>query len=351
MSNQASYYVFRINYGDNYTKIRNEIINHGRLRQGWGASQMELVSEKNFINGWIKRWGPDDGEDYMRRKYNNLRIMRDIKVGDYIIVPKLSLSNKKAWVCDSFLIARCKATYSFNVLDDKDDFGHIIELDMEKGFSCAYSHDENSILISSKFKAYQKALNRVRISEFENAVNKLVEDHEKGKNFEASVDIINIVQAATKESREVYLKAILERIRKLGPNDFEKLITSLFEKNGYTKIGGNWYDRKGGDVDIIFEPYAKGSLMNSLHQIADAPMPLIYVQAKKKSDIDYEAVEGVRELINMKDQGDIENPTLILINLTDKFVPDAQELANEHGVILIDGLKFAELLERYGIDI
>lgn len=343
-------FVFRINYGGFFSNIRDEIIQHGLLRQGWGASGMRLDSEKEFIKGWIAAWGKGSTKEYMHHKYINHQIMKEIKPGDYIIVPHVSLN--KDYPCDSFLVARCKSAYQFLELEGVDDFCHVIELEDTK-FSCSYHYDDDTQVISKKFRSYQSPLNRVWNKDFIASVEKIVEKYTNSPDdFERNNEFLNITREATRNIRNEYLEEIRKYLgEKITSSMFEKIITILFQKNGYKKIDGNWYDRKGGDVDIVFSPYADGTLMRDLYKMTNEAMPLIYVQAKKKWGTDENAIVGVNQLIQMKNQGKSLNPTLILINLTDKFPEDAKTLAAKHHVILINGLQFADLLVRYGIDI
>lgn len=46
-----------------------------------------------------------------------------------------------------------------------------------------------------------------------------------------------------------------------------------------------------------------------------------------------------------------KNVILMVINLTDEFFDEAKEKADENGIILINGLTFASLLVRYGIEV
>ena len=54
----------------------------------------------------------------MRARYNNLSIMLEIEPGDYIIVPKVSM--EEDYVCRSFVIAKCKKKYHFDVLSEAE---------------------------------------------------------------------------------------------------------------------------------------------------------------------------------------------------------------------------------------
>ena len=51
-----SVFVFRINYDEDFQKVRQEIL-QGRLHQGWGADGMRIdVEEKDFLQAWNKVW-------------------------------------------------------------------------------------------------------------------------------------------------------------------------------------------------------------------------------------------------------------------------------------------------------
>ena len=110
---------------------------------------------------------------------------------------------------------------------------------------------------------------------------------------------------------------------------FEDIIAELFEKNGYKLTANNWYDRQGGDVDLIFESFSVNSLMHNVYQICDVEMPHFYVQAKKKTGMDTGDEIGVEQLIKMEEKISEKNAILMVINLTDKFSNAAQEKAKE----------------------
>ena len=85
--------------------------------------------------------------------------------------------------------------------------------------------------------------------------------------------------------------------------------------------------------------------------ICEIEKPHIYVQAKKKTGTDYGDVVGVEQLIQMESKIADKNAILIVINLTDCFTEEARIKAKENGIILIDGITFASLLVRYGIEV
>ena len=325
-------------------------MNKHLLRQGWGTYEMSLdPGYDSFKAGWRKNWGNYLSDENIRARYNNLSIMLEIEPGDYIIIPKLS--TKEDYKCRSFAIAKCKSKYRFEVLDKSKDFGHIIEV--EDVFSCGYDKNILSQCIKSKFIAYQSPINRVKNQSFIDAVNELVHLHnEKPDEFEKdSIDLISMISHATEQARSDYLEQIKKSLQNLDNHKFEDVICELFEKNGYVHTGNNWYDKEGGDVDLIFECYNKNTLMYNIFDICEVKMPHIYVQAKKKIGKDYGDEVGVDQLVKMEEHIPEKNAILIVINLTDEFSEGAKNKAEENGIILINGVTFASLLVRYGIEV
>lgn len=346
-----AYFVFRINYGDWFGKIRTELLQNSKLRQGWGTYDMEVNQGcEHFKAGWRLHWGDENiSDNEMEKRFNNLAIMNEIKPGDYIIVPKVSTESDA--VCRSFVVAKCRKTYQFSVLEEAGDFGHIIEV--ESVFSCGYDKNSFSQNICGKFVAYQSPINRVLNSTFKEAVDALVNLHNSApEEFERDcIDLTDMMNTATRVQRRVYLESLVSNLRNLSTHKFEDIICELFERNGYTMTKRNWYDREGGDVDIVFEAFNDHTLMHSIFEVCELEMPHIYVQAKKKEGIDYGDIVGVDQLNQMKGKIEERSYVLIVINLADGFTKEARELANENGIILIEGLTFASLLVRYGIEV
>ena len=346
----SNYYVFRINYGEHFSLLRKELLNKHLLRQGWGTYGMAVnASYDAFKAGWQAEWEKDLPDETMRARYNNLSIMLDIEPGDYLIVPKVSVAEEQ--VCRSFVIARCKEKYRFEVLPEAEDFGHILEV--EDVFSCSYDKNLQAQNIKSKFIAYQSPLNRVRNASFIASVEELVRLHkDQPQEFEkGSTDLISMVSSATTSARNQYLEEIVAALQKLDNHKFEEIIGELFQKNGYTKTDQNWYDREGGDVDLVFESFCQNTLMHNLFEICDVKMPHIYVQAKKKTGKDSGDLVGVEQLVKMEERIPEKNAVLMVINLTDAFSDEAKIKAEENGILLLNGRTFASLLVRYGIEV
>ena len=81
-------FVFRIAADSEYVKKEFE---QGRLRQGWGNSGSNMrLEEKEWVNRQCQRYTFENNKSYYTRKYNNHKILLEIKAGDILIIPKLS---------------------------------------------------------------------------------------------------------------------------------------------------------------------------------------------------------------------------------------------------------------------
>ncbi len=131
-----NYYVCRIDYENAFLDIRAELI-AGRYRQGWGGSgcDLRINTAQTFPHG--------------RARYDILSLMLDIKPNDRIIVPKVNV-NVAEHSTDFFTIAVCTAQYRFAPLSKYNDYGHIIEVDVE-GSWIRYNEPRDSIEKAAKY--------------------------------------------------------------------------------------------------------------------------------------------------------------------------------------------------------
>lgn len=359
-----NYYVFRINYDDFHDVIRGEML-QGRLRQGWGPDGMDVNQTfESYCDAWRRVWNDNKTDDeYIKRKYDRISYMKEMKSGDIIVVPKVNLKDKSKW--NSFTVLKVTGTYHFSPLktdgQGKTDFGHII--DVENLFSCSYqlSGTDAPLKISAKFNSYRSPINRVAIKEVKDAIDELLDKYHKDVHFfdKGDASLTEALVYATKDDRETYLGAIVKTLNSWSANRLEKTVEELFEKNGYMRIGRNQWDGQGGDKDLVFRSFVNDSLMNKIFDFADDNIlyPEIRIQVKKKSGTDNNDMEGINQLVNMMPKGDRHNCynsyniVNIVINTTDSFSDSAKQEARKHKIILINGKQFASLLVKYGIDV
>ena len=157
------------------------------------------------------------------------------------------------------------------------------------------------------------------------------------------------LSAPTLSAKLDYLNKIVEQINLWNPSQLERIIEELFVSNGYEKRANNRYDREGGDIDLVFAPYPKNSLMQQFYATSNSlDMQEIRVQAKKKIGKDTNDLEGILQLAKMDGH---ETSINILINTTTSFSDEAKEEAAKRSILLINGIEFAGLLVKFGLDI
>lgn len=333
--------------------IRNKLFKEHELRQGWGGEGFDLnQSLDQFIESWEKKWDPDNMTDreYKKRKYNNLSIMKEISVGDIIIIPKL---NEDSDGGRYFTIVRCEGTYEFDPLkiinykgEEDTDFGHLLHVAPVKN-PISYNSNHYSREICAKFRAYQNALNRVYNEDFISAIDHLInmpfiDQRQDMSSMEA-------LSTGTAHSRNNYLQEIVRMLNNWSPSQLERIIEELFKKQGYDISQRNHCDGVGGDVDIVFRAFPENSFMVQLIGASSSMIdtPEIHVQAKKKTGNDRRDMEGIEQLLKMRGN---RNALDIVINTTEKFSDKAIKYAEEEGIVLINGIQFADCLVQNGLD-
>ena len=345
-----NYYVFRINYYEIYKTIREEIINNGHLRQGWSNENAD-VNNDNFDSIIDNEFGTKT-----KRFKNSLKLIRNFSVGDIVVVPKIDMNdinNRR-----SFIILKVVKGYQFDPIEvtwadgeKSKDFGS--RVDVEVIISYNYTDNHNTEILAGSFKSYRSPISNIYSESVINAINDLIEKKDNKNIVECEIDKI---RQETNRERKDYLNKIIEKINISGAsNYFEDLIKELFEKQKLRFIGRNLHDNKGRDIDLLFSMIEEDSFISDLININDetySEEPQIWIQAKKKIGNDENDIKGIEQLIE-HDYNESTNSTnlRVLISLVDDFKDETKELADKNNVILINGLQFASLLVKYGIDV
>lgn len=99
-------FVFRIANDNEY--IKNEMFNHGLLRQGWGSAGTNLMTQtkEEWIASQYQRDVWEGNKKCYTQKYFGHKIMIEIKAGDIIIIPKTPDSLR-------FIICHAAGSYAF----------------------------------------------------------------------------------------------------------------------------------------------------------------------------------------------------------------------------------------------
>lgn len=343
------FYVFRIDEGNE--RIISEI-KQGILRQGWGAKGMSVLgSYEDYLDGWKSKWGTIDPDDNPKGKYRNISIMKEMEPEDLIVIPKVTL-RKDMIGHSSFTIVRVTGHYRFEPLVESNDFGHIIPV--EYVMSCPYEANSSSRKINKKMRAYQSPVNNCWNSEFCDSVTAIISEYASDPNSDiiekSEIEAIS-TSGISLNHRTEYLKALVDQINGWSGRNLEKLIVELFEKNNYRVVRTNNYDGKGADVDIEMVALSEGTLGYDLFTMNESgSLPKICIQAKNKAGRDTGDKEGVNQLIQSKSSNPNANISYVLINLAKDFTEGSQELARKNGIALINGIEFASLLVKYGVD-
>ncbi len=139
-----------------------EEIGEGRLRQGWGAQEFnllyqngELVPKDIWENTYLMTWG----EEPSPNRYLILaRMPQNLTEGHIVVVPKMPQ-------LDQFTIARVSEGYTFDEngetipQDFFNDFRHLIQIDPDSVRIFHSYENEHADRISGLFSAAQSAVN------------------------------------------------------------------------------------------------------------------------------------------------------------------------------------------------
>lgn len=130
----------------------------GKLRQGWGMSfeGMNLNLDQP-LERWVKRfiklywriWGEKVNCPIAMGRYNILKRMTDMEVGDIIFVPRIPEENK-------FTVATVKKKYYFQRLNGFIGYRHVIEVKKIKEFSYG------SRILPKSFNPYRRAVGEIK---------------------------------------------------------------------------------------------------------------------------------------------------------------------------------------------
>ena len=335
-----NYYIFRIDYSKkSYFK---ENIKKGFLRQGWGTENLSLKNEngeKRKFEEWIancpENWKKsEEDKKYLKRKFENLLIMLDIKENDVIVIPKFPERNM-------ITILKIKEKYKFLFEKSVNDYGHVLFIDNKNIKQFTYNSNSQSKFIHSKLGGYRKSLNRVK----DRDVKKYIEELLKLESNITNLSIEELIKEAFDENLKK-IDNLNAEFFKVRNNEIELLVEKIFKKQGYEIISKNHFDKKGGDVDRIFI-----KSLPILEDIDDEISSIkVYIQIKMKDYIYYDT-EGIHQLEEItktdKTISDEKVKILKVLVCTGKFDEKIVEEAKEKGIILIDGMQLVLLTLKY----
>ena len=342
MSEKRKYYVLRQSYES--TKVRSlllEEIKKGFVRQGWGLSELTLKSrdnnipEEKWVKTFIKRgneyWGDTIPISKAKKRYQILSTMLTMQPMDILIIPKQPDNQH-------FLVTEISEQYSFddNNISSRgllgDDFRHTIAIDPKSISQIGYHSTSDTLLARKKMRAYGSAVNNAWDEQFIGAINNILDSN---NNDFKNIKLVDIVA----DSITQISKSGVDLLRKMKPTDLENIVKAIFDNAGYTFEGNNFYDKKGGDIDLLFTH--RLPILDSISSESNSLR--INIQVKQKDGMDTNDTEGIYQLTNMTNPSDIN----ILISTVDEFSIECQRLAEEEGIFLINGEQLSRLAFKY----
>lgn len=312
-------------------------IKNGRLLQGWGITNTQLMEDGQRVgeDAWIGRyadsakkvWGEEISKDGAKKRYRILSRMLELKKGDYVVIPKMPSG-------ESFVIAKVSGDYTFDTADankrQTDDFRHVVPIADHKIIN--YYACEDSRRVKKTLRGYQSAVNRINSKTTIEVIQSLYNSSNK---FERADSVKNIFSTMRQDT----YKTILEKVRGLPSRDLEMLIESAFESNGFSIEETNHYDGLGGDADLVV------SLpIPILSDVLDFNLK-VFIQAKQKSGKDWDEEKGIDQLIKIS--ADEKFCLRILISTSDDLSPAARAKADEHDVFIVSDVDTARLLSKF----
>ena len=341
MAEETKYFVLRQCY--DYEEITKELhteLQQGRLRQGWGISDLSLgtcanpVDTDTWCSAFQKRskeaWSETVSSEGARKRLSILKLMLDMTEGSIVVVPKQPDS-------EHFTVVVVAGGYTFDDRPQKDrglledDFRHVIPVKVLQ--QVGYRSSSDSRVVARKMRAYQSAVNNVWNQEFIQAIQTIID---RATDQSRNVEIAEIVSDAMDPLADKALDILRSRIKH---DDLEETVRRIFEGAGYEYLDRHVYDRQGGDVDLRF--------IQRLPMLDDLPGEgaalTVNVQVKQKKGVDHDDAYGVAQLVKMSEGLAIN----ILISTADHFTPECERTAREKGVLLISGKQLGRLLLKY----
>jgi predicted Mrr-cat superfamily restriction endonuclease len=319
--------VFRVNYDDAHDYILKEIGN-GILRQGWGVEGTSLLDGNNqkvekdiWIEKYSKSWNKEISIEEASKRFFILSRILDIKKGDLIVIPK-TINSQTLSICT------VEQEYWFDSLSSTfwSDFRHCIGISNVRSY--AYDSCSEAKLISSKFIAYQSAINNVWAERFVENVHLL---YKREDNFKSATIRQLFLQIKAKS-----IEHIVPHLLDIGPSSFEDIIAECLKSKGYNISAMRKYDGDGADADIV------ATFPLPLLSTFEECSPTILIQVKKKVGTDSDDIAGIKQLVMSRQK--YENPICILMHTSVHISTDSEKYANKENIKIINGNQLIEFI-------
>lgn len=335
-----NYWLHRISH---IAKLSYPLLHKGFLTIGFSDfTQKEFIdkvlqNDWNYFNGQFQEiWGK------VPRTRRNLWRFLKFNKGDIVIVPSWGTFFVCEIIDENPLLINDTYSDDLKTWGDKKvttDGTHLIS-ENGKAYDLGFARKVKILhknISRAKF-ADAKLTSRMKIRQTNSSINDLKKSIEKSiKNY--------------KENRPIHLHSIivektaniiLDTIKtKLNPNKFEKLVKVYFKTIGANEVtipAKNEKDKKG-DADIV-------AVFENIKLI-------IYIQAKfHKGKVDEWGTNQILDYKTNKESiDDGYNKIAWVITSADTFNDEAEKIATENEIQLIDGLEFSKMILNAGINL
>ena len=338
-----NYWLHRITGGDNAWPLSVELFKKGYISIGWldFSTENYLSMIRSGVEGFDKMMD-EQGYGRPRNRWNLWRFVNEMSEGDIVVVPFpysfaiCKISDNKVFTNESIdpeLLVDCNEErvtfesdgYLHNSNGDLIDLGFYRKVEMieEKEIPRDGYADQ---ALCSRLKIRQTNAN---IDDLAGSINDAVEAFRKGKPVNLRESVV-----------ESAAPTVLEKIRQLqNDSKFESLVEWYLKSLGASRVETPWRGEspsEAGDADKVAY----------FDNIGFA----IMVQIKKHSGItDDWAVTQIKAYSSNHNFGEYST-ALWVVSSGDGFSEEAQRLAAETGVRLVDGLQFARMILDAGLE-
>ena len=305
------------------TEILNRIRKENQLSMGLGGGHdADLDLRKDgFVAKTVDYYGLQT-----TRTPTNLSRMSQFQDGDMLVTPHLPEYGKVSIHIVNGSFPDC---YRYCPPSDSDGSheSHRILLKRSFGLNGEISI-YNTILIPWRAKLPWLRFRVLPIPQFVEPFSTIVREIEQGST--SQFDRSNLDDFLKTLSENVG-NLITEKLRSMSPAggavvSFESLCERLLSAAGYRIIRRNYYDKQGGDVDLICVR------SRSDVSIFESGEVRLFVQVKKYAgETNEEAVQQVIKMLK-------EDPSAdgCVMSLADGFTEGAEKLADNNGIVLLD---------------
>lgn len=335
-----NYWLHRISH---IAELSYPLLDNGYLTIGFSDFTNEEMISKVLANDWDyfnaqfqEMWG-----NIPRTRYNLWNFLKFEK-GDIVIVPSwgtffvCEITDERPLLIGQTYSEDLKSWGNKNVLTNGD---YLLNENSEE-YDLGFARKVNVLYknVSREKFADAPLTSRMKIRQTNAQINDLKDSIEKSiENYKANKPI-HLHSIIIEKTASIVLEAVK---KELNPNKFERLICTYFKTIGANEvtIPAKNESNKEGDADIV-------AVFENLKLI-------IYTQAKfQLGQINEWGTTQILDYkTNKESLDDGYNKVAWVITTADTFNSDAENIAKDNEIQLINGLEFAKMLLNAGINL